>query len=77
MASAQVRSSLMDRVLTCNWYSNTGISSVFWGPNCLLVAEKRMATIRASFRLTCAILVMDNRPPDRAPRDSPKRLLGS
>ncbi|TNN35416.1 hypothetical protein EYF80_054423 [Liparis tanakae] len=64
-------------VLTCSWYSSTGISSVFGGPNCLLVAEKRMATVRASFRLTCAIRVMDTRPPDRAPSDSPKRLLGS
>ncbi|KAF3836720.1 hypothetical protein F7725_004184 [Dissostichus mawsoni] len=63
--------------LTCNWYSRTGISSVSLGPNCLRVAEKRMAIVRASFRLTRAILVMVTLPPDRAPRDSPKRLLGS
>lgn len=64
-------------ILTCNWYSKTGISSASLGPNCLLVAEKRMATIRASFRLTRPILVMDTLPPDREPRDAPKRLFGS
>lgn len=47
------------------------------GPNCLLVAEKRIAAVRASLRLVTPILVMAILPPDRAPREAPKRLFGS
>lgn len=64
-------------IITCNWYSKTGISSVSVGPNCLLAAEKRIATVKANFRLIRAILVIYTLPPDKAPRDAPKRFLGS
>lgn len=47
------------------------------GPNCLLAAEKRIATVKANFRLIRAILVIYTLPPDKAPRDAPKRFLGS
>lgn len=62
---------------TCSWYSSTGSSSSSLGPNWRRVAEKRTAIVKANFRLTTAILDMDTLPPDKAPSEAPKRLLGS
>ena len=55
----------------------TGISTPSVGPNCLLTAEYRTAIGIHNFRLQAAIPVIPTRPPDNAPNEAPKRLLGS
>ena len=62
---------------TCSWYSITGISSVSFGPNCLLTAEYRMAMGIQSLRLQTHIPVIPTRPPESAPKEAPNRLFGS
>uniref|UniRef100_A0A182JKN7 Uncharacterized protein n=1 Tax=Anopheles atroparvus TaxID=41427 RepID=A0A182JKN7_ANOAO len=62
----------------CDWYSSTGhSSSLSSGPNCFRLAEYRSAMVIAFVRYTFAIPQMPTRPPERAPRDAPKRLLAS
>ena len=65
-------------MLTCSWYSSTGISS-FWpgGPNCLLTAEYLREMVMAALRLEVHIPMIPTRPPESAPRAAPNLLFGS
>lgn len=68
---------LNSKVFTCVWYSRTGISSSSVGPNWWRAAEKRMAIVKASFKLVVENPMIIILPLDKVPRAALKRSLTS
>lgn len=58
-------------LLTTNWYSKTGNSSLLGGPNCFLTPVYLIAIGTAFVMYATHILTIPNLPTDKLPKEAP------
>lgn len=65
----------MISIFTTSWYSKTGNSSLFEGPNCFLNAVYLIAIGTAFVIYAAHILTIVNRPVDKLPKEAPTKKI--